>query len=242
MSTDKRFKNMAGKQFGRLTVLEYAGRRREPCGAISHFWKCLCACGKITIVAKSHLTTCTQSCGCLNLEISTKRLTKHGMIPGKIPTPEYRAWSCIKTRCTNKASTHYAEYGGRGIGICQGWSDSPAAFREDTGPRPTPKHQIDRIDNNGGYWCGHCPQCVSNGWPSNCKWSTKKEQMRNRRSNVNLTVGGVTKLALEWAKETGVSVENIYNRLEMGWSDEDAVITPVKHWSALRRRKNGCAQ
>lgn len=82
---------------------------------------------------------------------------------------EWRVWQAMKRRCYNPRAQNYKYYGGRGITVCERWRDSFAAFSEDMGPRPTPKHTIDRKDNDGNYE------------PENCKWSTPIEQRANRR-------------------------------------------------------------
>ena len=85
-------------------------------------------------------------------------------------------------RCCCPKSKAYPRYGGRGITVCKRWRDDKHAFVSDMGPKPTPKHSIDRIDNDKGYWCGktECPECGPLGRVGNCRWATSKEQVRNR--------------------------------------------------------------
>lgn len=87
---------------------------------------------------------------------------------GRSRMPEYFAWKNVIYRCTNPSSSVYKYYGGRGIAVCDRWKDFDN-FLADVGPRPSVKHSIDRIDNDGNYE------------PGNVRWATKKVQMNNKR-------------------------------------------------------------
>ena len=137
---------------------------------------------------------------------------RHGMTK----TSEYHAWSNIKARCFNPNNPRYSDWGGRGIAVCDRWKNSFENFLADMGTKPSPKHSLDRIDNDGDYS------------DENCKWSTKAEQDNNRRSNRLITIGCVTLTIAQWTKEMGFGQNVIYNRLKIGWSEFDAVMTPVK--------------
>ena len=131
-------------------------------------------------------------------------------------TPEYRCWQSIRDRCYNPNNRDYAMYGGRGIAVCKRWRESSAAFLADMGPKPSPEHSIDRIDNDGDYS------------PENCRWATPAEQARNRKSSRLLTHNGETMTVAEWAERLAIKPGTLSMRLSYGWSVEKAVTTPVK--------------
>lgn len=165
---------LSGKQFGKLLVLELA---EKPWKGKSAEWICECNCGELpTVPASSLKSGHTTSCGCHSREASRERFLDHG--GSKSST--YQAWINAKSRCFNENNPSYRNYGGRGIGMCANWRKSFTAFREDMGEQPTGL-TIDRRDNDGGYWCGHCPECVRNEWPPNVRWVDWKVQANNRR-------------------------------------------------------------
>ena len=132
-------------------------------------------------------------------------------------TRTYECWSAMKQRCLNPRAVEYANYGGRGIRICERWVVF-VNFLADMGERPEGL-QIDRIDNNGGYE------------PSNCRWTTSKENQRNRSNTKFLVVNGERKSLAQWADEVGLAQRTIWSRIDTGWSDERAVTTP-HHWKS----------
>lgn len=217
LPTNHRFINHTGRVYGRLTVLRYIGslKRRSR-------WECQCECGNvISVVAQSLLIGQTKSCGCYRREVTIERETTHGYSKTAI----YNIWAGIVGRCTNPNNDAYDRYGGRGITVCVGWR-SFENFHSDMGERPS-KQSIDRINNNGGYWCGHCDDCTSQGHPPNCRWATSKEQGNNRRKLRLLTYKNETLTMTHWAERTGLSVLTIFKRLERGWSIEKTLSTPL---------------
>lgn len=139
--------------------------------------------------------------------------TTHGATRGRQETPEYRTWQHVLNRCNKPGNEAFPAYGGRGIRVHATWVNDFAAFLAYVGPRPSPKHSIDRIDNNGHYE------------PGNVRWATKKEQARNRKSNKRLTLNGKTHIIQEWAELLGINACTIRRRLQLGWSTEEA-LTP----------------
>jgi len=135
---------------------------------------------------------------------------------GMSGTPEYKAWIHMKHRCFNPNIKNYSHYGGRGIAVCDRWKNSFEDFLADMGSRPTAKHSIDRIDNDADYS------------PKNCRWATEAEQQNNKRTNHLITIDDVTLTIAQWTEKKGYNETVIYCRLNMGWSDYDAVMTPVE--------------
>lgn len=158
-------------------------------------WRCKCTCGKEKRVSGYTLRAgISKSCGCLRTKLLIQRFTKHGY--GHRRTPEYNIWKTMRARCTNPNSVSWENYGGRGIGICDRWSDF-ALFLEDMGERPSKNHSVDRINNSGNYE------------PGNCRWATQQEQCNNTRSNRFVTVNGERKTIAQWARKLGVRPDYI---------------------------------
>lgn len=196
---------LTGNRYGRLSVLG----REESDNKKNSMWNCICMCGVKVIVGGSHLKNGhIQSCGCLRKEVTSKRSLKHSHAKNKIDTTTtYHAWQDMRKRCTNPNRKEYKNYGGRGINVCDRWTNSFENFLEDMGERPEGL-SIDRIDNNGNYE------------PSNCRWATKKEQCGNKRNNKWITWNGITKIQEYWSREWNLSRRIITYNISQGYSME----------------------
>lgn len=197
-----------GEKFGRLTVTSRVPRS----GPVR--WLCICECGKETVVVGTKLRYgTTRSCGCLKVEKTIERSTRHGYIKGG-NIPEYDSWLNMISRCENKNNHKYASYGGRGISVCKRWREDFGKFMEDMGRKPSSIHSIDRIDVNGNYE------------PTNCRWATPVEQMNNIRKNRIIDAFGETKTIAEWTRDDRcmVSYRLLSTRItKLGWDHEQAI-------------------
>lgn len=129
---------------------------------------------------------------------------------GMTGTKTHQRWQNMLQRCTNSSSPQWLHYGGRGIKVCERWQ-SFAAFFEDMGEAP-PGMSIERIDNDGDYE------------PSNCRWATQSEQMKNTRRTRMIEFNGVIAPLCEWALQVGVHPSTLHRRLSK-WPLERALAT-----------------
>lgn len=218
--------DLTGRKFGRWTVIRYDGKRVYS-GGSTLLWLVRCDCGTEKTVAGNTLGKGSESCGCLHKEKVAQRFLKHGASRGnQRPTPEYTAWSHMLQRCENTKCAEYENYGGRGITVSDEWHDA-SIFLRDMGPKPSPKHSLERIDNSKGYS------------RENCKWATSVEQCNNTRRNVLLTFEDRTQTAAQWAREKGLTYKMMERRLLNEWTTEEILSIPAssdKQGHDARRR------
>lgn len=196
-----------GQRFGLLVMLSEVPTHPN------EVRKCLCECDcgrRKTFNIQNVLRGMSTSCGCERTRRSVASRRKHGACL----TPEFRAWTSMKTRCANPKCVMYPNYGGRGVTVCERWSDF-RNFLADMGEKPAPEYTLERINVNGNYE------------PGNCRWATQREQSRNHRNTVYLEYSGERLPLVEWAERLGIQRGTLAYRLKKGWSPAAIIETPV---------------
>lgn len=185
--------DLTGQRFGRWTVI---APHKPP------LWECECDCGtKRLVQAPSLKIGSSKSCGCYKDE----RVKTHG----KSGTPIYEVWRTMLKRCNSPTSRQYHNYGARGIRVCERWHTFEN-FYADMGDAPEGK-SLDRIDNDGNYE------------PSNCRWTTQKQQIRNKRNTSRVMYRGKTVPLAELCEKRGLPLKRVRNRIYAGWPLEQAL-------------------
>ncbi len=203
-----------GMKFGRLMAIQFEYVRLLPTGNKKPYWRFKCDCGNEAVICVySVFSGNTKSCGCYKIERTKEIVTKHGWRHTRL----YKTWLGIKDRCNNPNAQYYSLYGGRGIKVCEEWSNSFVSFKDwalDNGYKDN--LLIDRIDNDKGYS------------PSNCRWSTAYEQVHNRRPQKSRYFNGERVSLKKLAKQCGIPYGTFKMRLQMGWSVERAMTQPLE--------------
>jgi hypothetical protein len=216
--------DIAGQRFGRLVALRPVRSQGHKSARL-----CACLCGQLVWVRTDKLAR-RKSCGCEQREARAAAALAPKAVPAPrlVLNPEQRAlrrlWRSMKTRCrlaasgrgTTKQNLYYAH-----VSVCERWRTSFESFLADMGPRPSPRHSLDRYpDNNGNYE------------PGNVRWATAKEQNNNRRparpprARKLFKVGERLMSYADIASETGLRAATIESRLRNGWSVERILATP----------------
>ena len=208
--------SLVGRIFTRLIVIESLPSRREPCGTMSGWSRCICSCGTVFETRNQHLKNGhTKSCRCLCRELAKKANTTHGHCSNGTQTRTHSIWNAMKQRCGNSTISAWSRYGGKGIKVCERWMEYKN-FLEDMGECPLGQ-TIDRIDNSKGYS------------PENCRWATRKEQARNTSRNRIATINGITACLPELCERFAMSISMVRQRIyTLGWSLEKAILTPKR--------------
>jgi hypothetical protein len=158
---------------------------------------------------KSSQRYCSHECG---------TAAKQGYDKSLFQSPLYRRWGDMKTRCSNPNFKQYADYGGRGIKVCERWRHF-ANFAEDMGPTFQPQLSLDRIDDDGDY----CPE--------NCRWADAYTQANNTRRNRRIEYRGEALTVNEWARRVGMKRSTLWLRYHtLAWPIDKCLETPVKEY------------
>jgi hypothetical protein len=201
---------MIGRKFGYLTVLAVIGSNGN--GQSINYVKCDCGVEKNVLAVNLRLGR-TKSCGCMSKKMISDFNTIHGYARKGDHKSEYTIWVNMVRRCANREDMRY---GGKGITVCERWLEFKN-FIDDMGPKPSPKHTIDRKESSLGYYL------------ENCRWATLKEQAMNLRHTKVHVINGISDSIGGWCKQSGISRATYLSRVKSGWSAE--LSTP--------KRKNG---
>ncbi len=197
--------DLTGHKYNQLTVLGPWQRR----AGRKYFWLCRCDCGVEVWAWSGNLKSGNvQTCGCRKGTQSWK----HGLTF----QPVWACWNHLIQRCYNPNDAGYKNYGGRGIKVCEGLRSSVLNLITILGYKPSPTLTIHRLNNDGNYSCGQCFECVSNGWPMNLSWETRRVQNRHKRNTVRVEINGIAKTLGEWAEFYGVPQGRLRSRFYKG--------------------------
>lgn len=182
-------------------------------GSTAYFLEVL---GDSFYIKKSQYCVCQCRCGTVEV-IKASLLGKRRYSCGCLRTRVYRIWDAMWQRCTNENNQHYRHYGGRGIAVCDEWSYYPNFHEWAMESGYQDGLEIDRVDNNGNYE------------PSNCRWETRKTQVRNRRLKM-YNAFGESKPLWAWLEDKRCTLDRdaLRNRIRRGWSVEEAISTPAR--------------
>ena len=197
---------LVGQKFGKLSIVKYAYKKNS-----RNYWWWECECGNYGASMGKHiLSGATRSCN--KGECCYRYKGGHAWCDH---IAEYDVWKAMKARCSNPHLNNYHNYGGRGIVVCDRWLADFRNFLSDMGLRPSAKHSIERIDNDGHYD------------PDNCRWATKADQCRNKRNNVWLELDGERMIQSDWDKRLGFRRGTVLARLKRGWTVRKTLTSAV---------------
>lgn len=196
---------LGGKtMFGLWQILGEGDPYRRRSGEPIRQARVRCHCGTEKLVAIHTLKQGnSRHCGCRMAEITVALHTTHGDASRSKKAPEYGTWARMIARCEQQNSKDFADYGGRGIRVCERWRESYAAFLEDMGRRPA-GCSIDRIEVDGDYE------------PGNCRWATPSQQARNKRNSRIVTYRGERVCLADACDSAGLPYALVHGRLCKG--------------------------
>jgi len=211
--------DITGKQYGYLTAIKKVDSRIDGTQKRS-FWLFKCKCGKEKEICKFPVMAGkVVSCGCHQDEIRGQSNKKHNMSESRL----YACWLDMKHRCYLKTRSKYKNYGGRGISVCDEWTDKENGSSNFINWALNNGYKdnltLDRIDVNGNY----CPE--------NCRWVTWFEQARNKTTTRYITINGETKCLADWIRYYETNDSTFHFNKRKGLSDEEAL-------TQKRKRRN----
>ena len=196
-----------GRQFGNSTITAVAESRKTLSGKYKYRFSLRCTCGHEYILSGESLGNAKEPCPQCRASAPTQPRTS------TYHHPLYETWGAMHQRCANPNDSMYHRYGGRGIYVCKEWTGDtllPGAHKSktgfdqfllDMGPKPSPEHSLDRIDNDGPYS------------PSNCRWATRAEQYSNRSQNVWVECRGHRLTMQQWFTTLRVDKSTAYRAM-----------------------------
>lgn len=218
-------RDLTGNRFGKLVVLGKSVDKNKDAKPGRFYWKCKCDCGNVIDVREDSLLSTSRSarsCGCLRSESLKKhyaehpKQSKHGHSRERL----FNIWYLMIYRCSSEKFMSYKNYGGRGISVCNEWTDTETGYEsfkvwaENNGYND--ELTIDRIDNNGDYT------------PENCRWIKMSEQACNKRNNILIEYDNRVQTASEWAREIDMPYKTFMNRIYLGWDIERVFTQPLR--------------
>lgn len=206
--------SIAGHRFGALVAIKFLEAKNQ-----SSYWLYKCDCGTFIKLVAKQIKNRSQhgvrvSCGCVAIEVKAENgraNATHGLSFHKLYDVHYQ----MLRRCTNIECKDYPAYGARGISVCDEWQDLRSFMDWCLSSGYRDGLTIERVDVNGNYE------------PSNCTWIENELQAHNTRTLHKITINGETRFLTEWARIVGIGRNTIHSRLRYGWSEYDAVMTPV---------------
>lgn len=214
--------DLSGMRFGRLLVLRRA-ESQVSSGKHAVRWVCQCDCGMETTARTDTLKGGkVKSCGCLAREVSSVNGKRYGgrVRHGHSYERLFNIWYLMKYRCENTKSKAFHNYGGRGIIVCEEWSNAANGYQNfkrwayDNGYMDT--LTLDRVDNERGYE------------PDNCRWCDRVEQGNNKRNNILYEFSGKSQTLTTWAREYLLPPKTLWRRIHAGWDIERALTEPLR--------------
>ena len=202
--SNRNIKNLVGMKFGKLTVISRAPNKGKQVA-----WNCICECNNECVVTSHGLLNGTKSCGCLR----TVGVTTHGMSRDKW----FKCWYSMIRRCFSPEDSHYKNWGGRGIKVCERWLNFENYLVDISQLEhfAEPGYTLDRIDVNGNY----CPE--------NIRFANAKEQSRNNSNNIIVNYKDTDMLLIEASEISGILYKTLLRRYHHGDRGE-RLFRPVK--------------